>query len=60
MNSLLRRRGDLLPRPLVELSAVDLGMLAGSRLLGRGDPAFIKIAVGANGRNQHGDTKEED
>ena len=51
---------DLLPRPLVELTAVDLGLLAGSRLLGKGELAFIKTAIGANGSNQHGDTKEED
>ncbi len=51
---------DLLPRPLVELTGFDLGLLAGSRLLGKGELAFSKTAIGANERNQHGDTKKED
>lgn len=51
---------DLLPRRLVELTAVDVGLLVGSRLRGQNELAFIKTAIGVNGRKSDGDTKEED
>lgn len=50
---------DLLPRRLVELTAVDVGLLVGSQLRGQDELAFINTALRANGRNRHGDTKEE-
>lgn len=51
---------DLLPRRLVELNAVDVDLLVGSQLLGQDELAFIRTAIGMDGRSRDGDTTEKD
>jgi len=51
---------ELLPRPLTTLASVDVETLAGAKVRGQNELAFIETAIGIKGRSPHGNTATKD